>query len=174
MVTLGNILVDIFKGIERRLAEKQLEFLNSDALKQLNNSIIDIVGKIPEEEATALAEAASKIPPVEEGAAPPEGAELLKARNDAAAVAKVWSKHVSSGSIGSSISMFQNFVLPLSTSAVKLLYAIGLILNIDPIIIADKGGDASWEEIKKVSIFFISVFLIHSHLFLDIHPNYFL
>jgi hypothetical protein len=91
--------------------------------------------------------------------APPEGSdpppadtsEFLKPKKESAAILAVWNKTVGSGSLGPQLSSLQQFVLPLPGSALKLLFAIALLLNYDPVTLQDVGGDVTWDLYKKVN-----------------------
>jgi hypothetical protein len=48
---LGQELIKFFEKLETKSGEKQLEFLNGPAFKKLNDTISEIVAKMPEEEA---------------------------------------------------------------------------------------------------------------------------
>jgi hypothetical protein len=77
----------------------------------------------------------------------------LKPKKDSAAALGVWNKNIGGGAVGGSLDLLQQFVLPLPGPALKLFYAIALLLNYDPASLSDVCGDPSWDAFKKVSRF---------------------
>jgi hypothetical protein len=118
--------------------------------------------------AEAAAAAAAATAAAGEGAEPPapaEGAEQLKAKKDAAAVVSVWGRTIAAGNVGSQLKVLQNFVLPLPLPCLKLLYAVGLLINESPSNLQDVCGDPNWDVIKQVrfySISFLPLIVVHS------------
>lgn len=103
--------------------------------------------------AEAAAAAAAATAAAGEGAEPPavpEGAEQLKAKKDAAALVSVWGRTLAGGAVGSQLKALQSFVLPLPLPCLKVLYAVGLLLNEPAANLQDVCGDPSWDVIKQV------------------------
>jgi hypothetical protein len=44
-------LIQLFEKLDSKAGEKQLEFLNGPSFKKLNETIVEITAKIPEDEA---------------------------------------------------------------------------------------------------------------------------
>lgn len=153
--------------MEGKAADKQLEYLNGNAFKKLNDTVTEVAAKIVEEEAAGTSISISclisdhivffcialaAVQPVE-GAEPPppEIAEFIKPKTDTAAIVGAWNKAVGGGSIGPQLNSLQQYVLPLPSSALKLFNAVALLLNYDPATVQDVTGEITWELFKKVS-----------------------
>jgi len=161
VVALGNKLIELFQRLESKLTDKHLAFLQSEALKGWNDAVTDFAAKVPGEEAAALeahavevaAQQAAAAASAGEGAEPPapaEGAELLKARTDAALALHTWSKVLANSPAGKQLSLLQQYLFPLPGPALKLLYVIALLINTPASSMQDVCGDISWDAMKSV------------------------
>jgi hypothetical protein len=104
--------------------------------------------------------AAATPPPAAEGEeggaaeppAPVEGSELIKAKDDSAAVLKVWSSKFGSGPLSSALSCLKKHALPVPAPVSKLLYAVGCLVNFHAAQLTDVCGDPSWEVFQREAL----------------------
>lgn len=168
-MAIGNQLVDLNVRLEAAAGEELLGYLQGEELAALTAAVVEMAAKMPEEEANALAEAAAALAaqtpapvegePAAEAPAPVEGAELIKAKKDAVTVLKVWNSKFGNGPISKGLLAMKQHVLPIPGPALKLLCAVGYLVNIPATSMLDVCGDPSWEVFRREALTDLSLMI---------------
>jgi hypothetical protein len=157
MSSIGNELLTLFARLEDNSEVRLKEFLNSEALSQLNTAAAEFAAKIGELEAAAVAASAPTpivaTAPAEgddpeaaaaAAAAPVEEAPETKAARETAAAIDCWSKTANSSDIRNALISFAQWETGVPSSVVKLFTTLAFLSAAIPADYSDRCGDASW------------------------------
>jgi hypothetical protein len=139
-VAIGEALVSHLETLEAKLFDFQVTYNMENT--NLIPAITEIVAKVPENEAAALAAVAAEI-----GETPTM--ETLKVSMEANAVAAMYQTMITTKPVSSQIELLAQCYLPPVNSAINLLFGVLSFLGMDNAAFKDVCGDINWELLRN-------------------------